>query len=88
MTKKKVNGLAYLRPVTTFPLWTEEFIAGLDGNLVPLATLTLIPPTLCGLSTDRPSTASAPSTAFRALCKQRQYLINPFNYDRTSLCQQ
>lgn len=59
-----------LGPVTSFPLWAVEIVAGLDGQFVPLTAFALIPAALGDLSTHRPSTSSAPTAAFGALHKQ------------------
>lgn len=61
------NGRTDLRPVTGLPLWTQEIIAGLGGQLVPLTAFALITAGLGCLSTHCPSTAGAPTTALGAL---------------------
>lgn len=66
-TKKCNDDWTNLGPVTSLPLWTEEFIALLDGQLVPLTAFTLITTSLRCLSTHCPSSAIAPTTALWAL---------------------
>lgn len=50
-----------LRPVSGLPLRTEELIAGLDGQLVPMTALAVIDLGLGRLSTHRSSSAGAPA---------------------------
>lgn len=56
-----------LRPVSGLPLWTEKLVAGLAGQLVPLAALALVAVGLGCFPARRPSSASAAPAALGAL---------------------
>lgn len=52
-------------------MWTEEFVAGLDGQLVPLAAFALVAAGLGCLTAHCPSTAGSPTAALGALLAQK-----------------